>query len=494
MVVVAKGTISKPVRVLWCRETTNRTETRWRFGLRPLESLRVDFSGGYQEQFDLDFPGRLLDATYFYARSAALELEWSGSGVVSEVYGQLYTNRKDHRMNNDEKPTAQPAAGRMPPFALAVDLLTESNTEGGRFRLRLDRGATAWSFGTDYYRVEQTAARTVSRRSNGFVLFEDIVWPDAEIQDLGGWGQAVWSLGAFRLGATIRVDSVDATAENLSPFYLANTVGSADQSETHVSAAVSATTDLDDRWALTLGVGRAVRTATVLERYSDRFPASKFQLAAEFMGNPELDAEESLEFNVGVRGAYGDFLIEAEGFYREIDDYITIVPDASLPRRLPLSPPTVFRYVNGRQATYYGGELVLRHRINKVVSWHGSLSYVHAEDEALGEPVLGIAPLHGEVAARFHTFERRLWIDLAVRFADHQDRVATSRFEQETAGWVIYNLAAGFDLAGGWSLSAAVENLTDHAYAEHLNSPNPFNGQRILEIGRHVQAGVKFGF
>ncbi len=470
------------------------TETRWRFGVRPSESLRVDFSGGYQEQRDLDYPGRLLDATYFYARSAALELEWSGEGAVSEVYGQLYSNRKDHRMNNNQKPTARPAAGRIPPFALAVDLPTESNTAGGRFRLRLDRGATEWSFGTDYYRVEQTATRTVSRRSNGFVLFEDTVWPDAEIEDLGGWGQMVWSGGAYRVGATVRVDAVDATAENLSPFYLANTVGSSDQGETHVSAAVSATVDLDDRWALTLGAGRAVRTATVLERYSDRFPATKFQLAAEFMGNPELDPEQSLELNVGARGTYGDFLIEAEAFYREIEDYITVTPDSGLAKRLPLSPPTVFRYVNGGQATYYGGELLLRHRVNNAVSWRGSVSYVRAEDEALDEPVLGIAPLRGEVAVRFHTLERRLWIDFATRFADAQNRVATSRFEQQTPGWVTYNLTAGFELSGGWSLSAAALNLTDHAYAEHLNSPNPYNGQRILEIGRNLQIGVSFGF
>lgn len=470
------------------------TETRFRFGFRPNESLLVDFTGGYQEQFDLDYPGRLLDATYFYARSAAVELEWSGDGAVSEVYGQLYSNRKDHRMNNDEKPTGRDAPGRIPPFALDVDLPTESNTSGGRFRIRLPKGDAEWSFGTDYYRVEQTATRTVARRSNGFVIFTDTVWPDAEIEDLGGWGQLVWSGGAYRLGATLRVDTVDATADNLSPFYLANTVGTPDQSETNFSAAVSATIDLDDRWALSLGAGRAVRTATVLERYSDRFPSTKFQLAAEFMGNPELDPEESLELGVGIRGTYGDFLIEAETFYREIDDYITVVPDPSLPKRLPLSPPTVFRYVNGSQATYYGGELTLRHRVSPVVSWRGSLSYVRAEDEALDEPVLGIAPLRGELAVRFHALGQRLWIDLGTRFADRQDRVAVSRFEQETPGWAVFDLAASLELAGGWTLSTAVENVTDRAYAEHLSSPNPFTRQRILELGRNVQMGVKYGF
>ena len=204
------------------------TETRWRFGFRPSESLLFEYSGGYQEQNDIDYPGRLLDATYFYARSHALELTWSGDGTVAEIYGQLYANRKDHLMNNDEKPTAQPAPGRIPPFGIEVALPTESNTEGGRFKVTLDAAErnVEWSFGADFYRVEQTASRTISRRSNGFVLFTDVVWPDAEIEDLGAWGQAVWSGDGVSVGATLRFDDVDSNASGLSPFFQAYTTGS----------------------------------------------------------------------------------------------------------------------------------------------------------------------------------------------------------------------------------------------------------------------------
>ena len=50
---------------------------------------------------------------------------------------------------------------------------------------------------------------------------------------------------------------------------------------THWSAAISLERALGDHWSLHAGVGRAVRSPTVLERYSDRFPASRFQLAAD---------------------------------------------------------------------------------------------------------------------------------------------------------------------------------------------------------------------
>ncbi len=257
--------------------------------------------------------------------------------------------------------------------------------------------------------------------------------------------------------------------------------------------------DVGDHWSLSLGAGRAVRTATVLERYSDRFPATRFQIAAEFMGDPELDPEASFELDAGVRGTWvgvsgGDLLVEVEAFYREIDDYITVAPDPTLPKRLPLSPPVVFRYVNGTRATFWGGELLLRQRLGDRVSWRASLSWVRGEDEAFGEPVLGLPPLHGELGVRLHALENRLWLDVSGRFADRQDRVATSRFEQETPGWAAYDLSVGLELAGGWTLTAAALNLSDKAYAEHLNSPNPFTRERILERGRDLRAGATFAF
>lgn len=475
-------------------------DSRWRFGFRPNDQWLLEYSGGYQEQRDIDYPGRLLDATYFYTRSAALELTWSGAGAgsragtVSQVYGQVYANRKDHRMNNDEKPTGRDMPGRIPPFALDVDLPTESNTSGARFRVDGQDDRFSWSLGADYYDVEQTAERTVARRSNGFVIFRDIVWPDAEIQDLGGYGQVVWGGERHRWGATVRLDSVDASASTLSDFFRANTVGDPDQSETHVSAALSGSFNVGDHGELTVGVGRAVRTATVLERYSDRFPATKFQLAAEFMGNPELDPEESLELDLGYRTSQGGFDFEINAFYRQIDDYITVVADPTLSRRLPLSPPTVYRYINGEEATFYGGELRIGHRVNTSLAWRGSLSYVRAEDESFDEPVLGIAPLQGHAGLRYTFRGEGAWIDFGIRFADRQDRVATVRFEQETPGWVAYDLTALWRVSEQVGLRLGVENLTDHAYAEHLNAPNPFTGMRILETGRQVRAGVEWTF
>jgi len=447
----------------------------------------LEYSGSYQEQKDIDYPGRLLDATYFYTRAQSLRFS------RSTFFAQLYSNRKDHRMNNDGKPTAQPAPGRIPPFPLRVDLPTESNTTGARVYGDLTRGDWQWRVGGDAYRSEQTAQRTVARRDNGFVIFQDIVWPDAQIDDLGVYGRGLYRGDGYQVGAALRVDRVDASTGEVSTFFRANTQGALDQEETNLSAAVSSQWQLREGVLLTVGVGRSVRTATTLERYSDRFPGTKFQLAAEFLGNPALDPEKSLELDAGLevqRGAWG---VSVDLFYRRIDDYITVAADPTVPRRLPLSPPVVYRYVNGDAAIFRGGEFQVRHKPSPRVQWWASVQYVWAEDQTFDEPVLGIAPLTARLGVRV-TPTDRLWLAAQATVADDQDRVAVARFEQPTGGYELVDLRAGLRLSQRLEIRAGVENLFDEAYAQHLNAPNPFTRQRILEPGRSLYGGVEWHF
>ena len=58
------------------------------------------------------------------------------------------------------------------------------------------------------------------------------------------------------------------------------------------------------------------------------------------MGQPDLLPEQSLELNVGTMFRVARASIQADYFYRNINDYITVMPDPSLPKRLPLSPPS----------------------------------------------------------------------------------------------------------------------------------------------------------
>ena len=323
-------------------------------------------------------------------------------------------------------------------------------------------------------------------------IFTDNVWPDAEIDDLGAYLQGVLRRGQMELGATVRVDSVEASAGAASEFFLANTTGRLDQSETNVSAAVSARWALAGGWSLNAGLGQAVRTPTTLERYSDRFPSTKFQVAAEFMGDPDIDPETGRQLDLGVTYARSGLTFQANVFYRVIDDYITVAPDPDLPRRLPLSPMVVYRYRNGDQAEVNGGEVQVRHRASDWVAWRAGLSYLDGEDTFFNEPLFGTPPPSAHLGLNVGPESGDYWVDLGVTIVDDQTDVATSRLERPTPGYEVIDLVGGYRFDSGVTVRLGVQNVADERYVNHLNSLNPFLGQRIPEMGRNVFAGIEY--
>ena len=123
-----------------------------------------------------------------------------------------------------------------------------------------------------------------------------------------------------------------------SEFFLGNSGGDLDRSETNANFSLAGRYDLVGGFTLSAGMGRVVRTANALERYSDRFPSTRFQVAAEFMGNPAIRPESSTQGDLGIEWKKGTLALSAGGYVRSLGDYITVRPDPSLSKRLPLSP------------------------------------------------------------------------------------------------------------------------------------------------------------
>jgi iron complex outermembrane receptor protein len=351
-----------------------------------------------------------------------------------------------------------------------------------------------WKIGGDVYQLQQNATRTILRRSNDVQLFQDAVWPDATLTNGGLYGQLVYEEGAMRIGGTVRVDMFSASADGASAYFLENTDGALSTDDTLVSAAVNANFLVQGGWTLTLGAGRAVRAPDALERYADRFPAAQFQTAAEFVGNPGLRPERSSEVNAGSTFSVGRAIVQGDVFFRVIDDYITVSPDSTLTRRLPLSPTQVFRYVNGTSARFAGYELKAQSPAGPYADLSAGWSYLWAEDELFGEPVFGITPFEQRYAVEVHTAGGGRWVELAVTSAARQERVAVTRLERPTDGWTRLDLRAGVAVGQGVTVRAGIENLADAAYATHLNTLNPFTGDRIREMGRRGYLGLEYAF
>ena len=532
-------------------------DTRWDLGVRLGRRTLLEYGGGFQRQNDIDYPGRLLDATFFETQSHALAFSHApASGVLTELAGRAYVNRKDHLMNNDDKPTAVRDRRRTPPFPIRVHLPASSDTVGGRLHAALATGPLRYKLGFDAYQLRQNATQTISDRDTGDVHHDrHPVWPAATLTNAGGYAQVLVDRGRSTLGATVRIDREQAAVGQVTSFFARNAVpeygldevrgrfrcvtapcmtpphgwgmhGHGTQGQdmagqgmnghdthdhghgaamlvsgdpfartgTSVSAAASASLRLTDTWQVTLGAGRAVRNPSVLERYADRFPAVKFQTAAEFVGNPRLVPEKSLELNVGTTLRAAGATVTLDVFVRNVDDYITVAHDPNLAQRLPLSPDQLFRYVQADAARFAGFDLTAASAVGPWVDVRGGWSYVRADDLLFDEPLFGVPPFEQVYALDVHDPARTRWVELLVTSTAAQARVASARFEVPTEGWTTIDLMGGLRMREGLTLRAGVQNLTDRYYVNHLNSFDPFTRLRIAELGRSVYVGTEMGF
>ncbi len=526
-------------------------DTRWDLGARLGPRTLLEYGGGFQRQNDVDYPGRLLDATFFETRSHAVEFSHAPeAGLLTEIAARAYANLKDHLMNNDGKPTALRDPGRTPPFPLRVDLPASSDTVGGRFHAALRTGPLRYKVGFDAYRVRQSAVQTIADRETGDVHHDrHPVWPEATLTNAGGYAQVLVDRGRSTVGATLRLDRERARVGRVTSFFADNAVpdyglhggsgqfpcvtaqcmtghgsgghgghgdaahgsghgmehggqagtmlvdgGRFAQANTSVSAAASASLRLTDDWLVTLGAGRAVRSPSALERYADRFPAVKFQTAAEFVGNPYLAPEKSLEFNAATTLRAAESAITLDVFLRHVDDYVTVAPDPNLAKRLPLSPDRLFRYVQADAARFAGFDLTATSAAGPWIDLRGGWSYVRARDLLFDEPLFGVPPFEQQYALDVHDPARTRWLEVLVTGTAAQERVAATRFEAPTPGWTTIDVLAGARMREGLTLRGGVQNLTGRYYVHHLNSFDPFTRRRIAEVGRSFHAGVEMGF
>lgn len=496
------------------------SEIRGKLGYDVAENTLLSVTGGYQDQGPLDYPGRLLTARFFYSSNLAAEwLTERQDGLLRRWELSAYRNAVSHGMDNSGKPTRMVMQGRTPPFSLDIDVDSDLEVWGGRAAADLVTGPWALRLGGDVYSANRHAVRTIARRADDFpggpepgtVLFDNLLWPDATITDVGAYARASRTLDSgVQLAGTVRLDRVRATADTAGPEfleYLGNTGQSQEleADETNLSVAATAGFPINSTWNLSVGFGSAVRTADASERYSDHLQSTKAQTAAEFMGKPDLDPERSNQVDLWLEGNYPRTALQLNLFGRRIMNYITIAraPDEVTRLPLPIFPEEVYRYENG-EATFFGGEASVMYGLTDVLTADVGLSYLWGEetvypdlddpDVEVTEPAFGVSPLRSRLGLRYEELGGRYFLEGTASLVTEQDRVATTRGESATEGHATVDLRAGWAPIQGVNVRFGVQNLFDEEYVNHLNSRNPYSGVPLAEPGRVFFVDLTYGF
>lgn len=249
-----------------------------------------------------------------------------------------------------------------------------------------------------------------------------------------------------------------------------------------LSLLVHATREID----LVGNVGRGVRAPNVfdLSTLGPR-PGNRFNIP-----NPDLDVEQILGADIGVRLHWSGLEGSMFAFFSEISDRITAVdvgettPDGRV----------VAQSQNVDSVTLAGLEADWNYPIHSRLNAYGNLTFTWAKQttpDGGHEPADRIPPVNGVLGLKSYPMDR-LELGLNIRWAGDQNRLsgrdrADPRINPNgTAGWVTLNGLASLHLRPNLEVSMALTNALDRSYREH--------GSGIDSPGVGVQIGTTARF
>ncbi len=415
------------------------------------------------------------------------------SEKINSFTFKVFYSYVDHLMTNEGRPSFMMVDARTP---------VASWTYGGKAELVFNLSDNSRLYtGIDANIIDRKGNRTrIVKKMNGMTLpnpmtFYDKVWQDANLDDIGLFAEGKFKIEDFTTLTTgIRADfiatSLDDPAADFADLY-----GGVikDKTETNVSANISLKYQKNGFQAQ-FALGRGVRTASMVERYINHFNVGVDPY--EYVGNPNLKPEVNNQIELSFMKKIKIIEIGATFFHSYLEDYITAVV-TDIPRvYMPTTPPTVTKqFVNVDKATQTGFEFTLNVKASEKLLFTSDISYTRAQNKDFDEPLPQIPPFKANLGIKYEN--ENYWILLSSRLVASQDRISTTFMEEKTPGFGTLDLRFGFEPYDGLSIGAAVLNIFDKAYYEHLNfsyqNSSTLSG-RIFEPGRNFTTYIKYQF
>ncbi len=380
-----------------------------------------------------------------------------------------------------------------------------SNTMGGKLEVALTP-KKEWLIytGLDADIIKRDGTKTVIVNNNlntGVPLNPPMikkmkVWQNAYINDFGVFVEANRKLSDhYYLTAGVRTDYVVSEAKDPAQGFVAIYGNQGQRTDVTFGGNVAVKYKKDD-YQLQLAVGRGTRTPSMLERYIYRFIVGED--SREYIGNPDLKPEYNNQVEVSVQRKWTKFQAGGSIFYSYFQNYITPVLTPALISPVgscgaPPKPPKVFKNVDAYQ---YGFDSYIAYQLTERWLIKADMALTKAYDITLDEPLAQVAPPNAHLEVKYDT--GKYWADIRGELVATQTDYAPSFLETETPGHNTFDLRLGWKPYKGLSVGAAVLNLTNEAYYNHLNfafkNADDLNGRRIFEPGRSFSVFLKYKF
>jgi hemoglobin/transferrin/lactoferrin receptor protein len=349
-------------------------------------------------------------------------------------------------------------------------------TTGLDLTLESEIGPGALVYGLDFYHDEIDSAG--SRNNSAGTKFKESlpVADDSTYDMLGAFAQYGWKPAeSWELTAGARWTRAEAS---LGRFYDLNGDLVTDQSEAwnSVVGSIRGLYEINPCWSVFGGISQAFR-APNLDDLTGNMTAKSGSAA---LGSTDVEPEEFVTCELGVRQARGDATMEFAVFYTDVKDLITGVPLVSGSR------DTI--NTNAADGYVYGVELEGAWEFHPQWTVSGFAAWQDGRTESpefLGGPVEDkpmsrLLPLTGSVALRWTAPSTKFWLEGRLLAAATEDRITAADQAADsqriptdgTPGYLVASLRAGWQATEHLDLTCGIENLTDQDYRSHGSGQN----------------------
>jgi hemoglobin/transferrin/lactoferrin receptor protein len=354
------------------------------------------------------------------------------------------------------------------------------STLGLDVQLESQIGPGALVYGIDFYHDDVNSSGRRTDAANSFNREELPVADDSNYDIFGAFAEYSWNpVEPLEISAGTRFTRARA---ELGRFYDSAGVlqGSTSESWDALVGSLRGSWRFNPEWSMFGGISQAFRAPNLDDLSGNQ--SSKSGIPA--LGNANLDPENYLTFETGVRHITDTTSLQAAVFYTDVTDLITGIGfDTNGDGVVDGTIAT-----NAAEAYSYGFELEGGWRFAPQWLLSGFVAWQEGRQESatliggpvVSRPVTRSYPLTGSAALRWTHDSDKFWVEGRILAASQEDRITAADQAADaqriptngTPGYAVASLRAGWQCTENLELTAGLENISDADYRSHGSGQN----------------------
>ncbi|MHB1104896.1 MAG: TonB-dependent receptor plug domain-containing protein [Lutibacter sp.] len=431
----------------------------------------------FDKASNVGYPALTMDVSSAKALITSVSYQYKNeNSQISEWETKLYMNSITHVMDDTKRPDVP----------IHMDMPGWSDTYGFYSKLKIEKQKHSLLFNVNAYYNKALAEMTMYPNDPNENEMFMLTWPDVRTFYSGIYGEDDFKLNKnSNLKMTVRIGFQDETiADDFGLNSLQIFYPNLDDKQQRFLMNFSTQYQFQrDKFQFSGSLGYGERAPSVTEAYGF-YLFNSFDIY-DYIGNPYLNNEKSLEFNAAVNYGNKKIKMGIEASYFYISDYIIgkLNPDYD---RMTIGADGVKVYTALDYATIFTTNLTAEYSISNAIKLDGMLGYSLGEDNDKENLPL-IRPLNYKLMLRY----KKAFLDaeLGMSGAEKQYNSSSSYGEDKTNAYTVFNANASYAFYKGKNkifVKAGMDNIFDRYYSTFADWKN------IPRMGRNTFINISY--